>query len=477
MYSRGCGVLPDADSFRTDAVGTCNTRSRISLGMVESPPSPWAERRPVKQTVSVEDFRISLAKQAEELGRLANGLIASSVEEWTQRQLVQLHRGATEVETVLDDHGAKRNTVFFRPREVLAIVRWLAAGLSSFVHVYGRSPSYELADREWADEEFAPQVRAAALRLGKVLQGALEGLRTEWLRAEMTWPDSATELASVDPLPGLVQLPNDRLEPEESGQEAGGPQGPRLANRFLTLARSWSSEAGQPIADLEELRAFMANYCTEEIARRYEARVHNLQSSYDTRIAGTAEEERSPELRILRGTASQVLHLLETVTCLTHLYERHDIYERAGESRALFDELVPEELLLRTIVNDGVVAAYACLKRAQPVAEAILKQLSVRAEVDLELPAGIVMHARPLSLIVGVVQKHGTPVELELAGHRCTAASMMSMLVLVGTHSEERAYKFHGDPRPLADLKLLFEHRLGEEGCKEFPDEIAYLRP
>jgi hypothetical protein len=445
--------------------------------MVETPPSPWAERRPVKQTVSVEDFRQVLAKQAQELGQLANGLIESTVEEWTQRQLVQLHRSATEIETVLDDHGAKRNSVFFRPREVVAIVRWLAAGLSSLVHVYGRLPSYQLADREWTERELAPQVRGAALRLGGVLQNALQGLRREWLRAEVAWPDGVIHVNTLGPLAGRIQLPIDRLEPEDAGDDAGGPQGPRLANRFLTLTRSWSSEAGQAIYDIEELRAFMANYCTEEIARRYEARVHNLQSSYDTRIAGTAEEERSPELGILRGTASQVLHLLETVTCLTHLYERHDIYERAGESRALFDELVPEELLLKTVVNDGVVAAYACLKRAQSVAESILKQLSVSSELSVELPEGVVMHARPLSLIVGIVQKHGTPVELEVAGKKCTAASMMSMLVLVGTHSEERAYKFYGDPRPLADLKLLFEHQLGEEGCHTFPDQIAYLRP
>ena len=445
--------------------------------MVETPPSPWAERRPVKQTVSVEDFRESLSKQALELGQLANGLIESSVEEWTQRQLVQLYRIATEVETVLDDHGAKRNKVFFRPREVVAIVRWLAAGLSSLVHVYGRLPSYELADREWTETEFAPQVRGAALRLGKVLQNALQGLRVEWLKAEMTWPETALQVDSLGPLAGRVQLPNDRLEKDEVAEEEGGPQGPRLANRFLTLTRSWSSEAGHAIQDLSELRAFMANYCTEEIARRYEARVHNLQSSYDTRIAGTAEEDRSPELRILRGTASQVLHLLETVTCLTHLYERHDIYERAGESRALFEELVPEDLLLQTLVNDGVVAAHACLKRAQPVAQAILEQLSVNSELAVELPEGVVMHARPLSLIVGIVQKHGTPIELELAGKRCTAASMMSMLVLIGTHPEERAYRFHGDPRPLSHLKLLFEHRLGEDGCQAFPDEIAYLRP
>lgn len=456
---------------------TCNALRRINLDMVETPPSPWAERRPVKQTVSIEDFRASFAIQSQELARLANGLMESSAECWTQRQLVQLYRSATEVESALDDHGARRNRVFFRPREVVAIIRWLTAGLSSLVHLSGRLPSYEPADQEWSESVLAPQVRGAALRLAEVLSGALQGMRREWLTADLEWPSESLRVGSLGPLAGLIQLPNDRMESEETGVESSGSEGPRLASRFLRLTQSWASAAGNAIEDLDELRSFMTNYCTEEIARRYEARVHNIQSSYDTLIAGTAEEDTSPELRKLRGTASQVLHLLEMVTSLTHLYETHDIYERAGESRALFDELVPEEALLRTVVNDGVVAAYACLKRAEPIAESILKELSVCSELGLELPADLMMHARPLSLIVGIVQKHGTPVELEIAGQKCTAASMMSMLVLVGTHPEERSYTFHGDPRPLRDLGLLFEHRLGEDGCQGFPDEIAYLRP
>ena len=417
--------------------------------------------------------------QGEELARLANGLLESAPEAWTQRHLVHLYRSATEVETLLDDHGARRNEVFFRSREVLAIVRWLAAGMSSLVHLSGRMRGYEVADPEWLAQELAPQVRAAALRQAEILQRVLQGLKEEWLRAHVAWPEGSLQLERLGPLAGLVQLPNDRLAQvdEQDSPTQSGAHGARLASRFLSLVRAWTSEAGERIEGLEDRKAFMANYCTEEIARRYEARVHNLQSSYDTRIAGTPEESQHPELRVLRGTASLVLHLLENVTALTHLYERHDIYERAGESRALFEELVPEHALLDCIVNDGVIRAYACMKQAEPIARKLLDELVETAELTLELPEGIVMHARPLSLIVGIVQKHGTPVELEVAGQSCSAASMMQMLVLVGTHASERSYLFRGDPRPLSDLKVLFANRLGEDGCAAFPDQIAYLRP
>ena len=80
--------------------------------MPDSLPTPWAERRPKKQTILVEDFRVRLGEEGEELARLANGLLESAPEAWTQRHLVHLYRSATEVETLLDDHGARRNEVF-----------------------------------------------------------------------------------------------------------------------------------------------------------------------------------------------------------------------------------------------------------------------------------------------------------------------------------------------------------------------------
>jgi len=444
--------------------------------MVPTKPSPWAERRPSKQTISEENFRPLFVNQIQDLAKIANGLLESNTEQWSQRQLVHLFRGATEVESFLDDHGARRNRAYFRIREILALNRWLAYGLSSLVHLHSRLPSYQVVDRKWVDEVLGERVRSGALRLGEMLNASLQGLRDECSLAGATWPEETLRVASLSVDSAVTHLPVDRVERSSEPLESDQVASARFVNQFINLFEAWSPEARVWKSSAEDLPAFMASYCSEEIARRIEARVHNLQSSYDTLVAGSAEEERLPELAALRGTASQVLHLLEMVTALTHLYERHDIYERQGESRALFERYVSESELLEVVINKGVVTAYECLMQARPAAEALLQELRVADELELTLPEGVVMHARPLSLVVTIVQKHGTPVELTVAGESCTAASMMQLLILAGSHPQERTYKFSGDPAVLNDLRLLFEHRLGEDGFESFPRELGYLR-
>jgi phosphotransferase system HPr-like phosphotransfer protein len=409
---------------------------------------------------------------------VCNGLLESSVEQWTQRQLVHLYRSATEVESYLDGFGARKNRTFFRVREVIACVRWLAHGTSSLVHLHGNMSAYDDDQRAWAEDKLEPRVTKAAIALGNILFKVLQGLSNEWVKAGLEWPNGALRVESIKAGPGLVHLPNDRLEDRGPAHAVGTqPHGVRCANRLLVLARGWSSQATKEVIGLEERQVFMANYCTEVIARRFEARVHNLRSTYDTWVAGTDEEQANPGLMVIRATVSEVLALLETVTALTHLYERHDIYERNGESQRLFESLVDKEELLGLIINDGVAVAYDCLQRAVPVAEAVMEQLAVKQSIQLELAEGLAMHARPLSLIVGIVQKNGTPIEITVAGQTCTAESMMQMLVLVGTYPDERRYEFTGDPKALRDIELLFQHRLGEDGFDDFPAELGYLRP
>jgi len=440
--------------------------------------SPWSEQRPQKSILPEADFRPLLSTQGKELARVCNGLLESSVEQWTQRQLVHLYRSATEVESYLDGFGARKNRTFFRVREVIACVRWLAHGTSSLVHLHGNMSAYDEEQRAWAEENLEPRVTRAAVALGNILFKVLQGLSNEWVKAGLEWPNGALRVESIKAGPGLVHLPNDRLEDRGPAHADGTqPHGVRCANRLLVLARGWSSQATQEVNGLEERQSFMANYCTEVIARRFEARVHNLRSTYDTWVAGTEEERTHPGLMTIRATVSEVLALLETVTALTHLYERHDIYERNGESQRLFESLVSQEELLGLIINDGVAVAYDCLQRAVPVAEAVMDELAVKQSIVLEVAEGLTMHARPLSLIVGIVQKNGTPIELVVAGQTCSAASMMQMLVLVGTYPDERRYEFTGDPKALRDLELLFQNRLGEEGFDNFPPELGYLKP
>ena len=131
--------------------------------------SPWSERRPQKSIISEADFRPQLSAQGKELARVCNGLLETTTEQWTQRQLVHLYRSATEVEAYLDGFGARKNRNFFRVREVVACVRWISHGLSSLVHLHGNLNSYSDDNQQWAEEDLGPKVTASAMALGEEL--------------------------------------------------------------------------------------------------------------------------------------------------------------------------------------------------------------------------------------------------------------------------------------------------------------------
>jgi hypothetical protein len=80
-------------------------------------------------------------------------------------------------------------------------------------------------------------------------------------------------------------------------------------------------------------------------------------------------------------------------------------------------------------------------------------------------------------LIVGIVTRFGTPVELIVDGKRCNAASILDMMVTVGSNPETRHYTFRGDEHPLRHIALLFKAGLGEDGLESLPSDLAYLRP
>lgn len=65
---------------------------------------------------------------------------------------------------------------------------------------------------------------------------------------------------------------------------------------------------------------------------------------------------------------------------------------------------------------------------------------------------------------------------MEIAGKRCNAASILELLVAVGSNPGERRLVFHGDERPLRDIRLLVEHDLGENGTDGLPEDLHYLR-
>ena len=388
-------------------------------------PPPRSEATAPRRVLAEDSFAEALQVQGGELLARAGAIRGEPDGPWPERVLYALFRSATDLETFLDDHGARRNATFCRLREAVARVRWTALAASALVHLENRLPSYPPAEPEWVSRRLAPAVQETVRRVGRLLARTTESLFQQW-----------------DACGARVQV-GEALQEELQGREA--------------------------------LQGFMERYCTERIARTFEARAHNLQSEFDSTISGGPEIQAHPDLAVLRGAVSQCLHLLEAVTSLTHLYERHFVYERDPATRKDFEGIVGLDEVLDIIANSCAKMAYESLNRARPVAEGLLRDLLRPTVREFTLPQGVQLHARPVSLVVAVVGHHGTPVQMEIGGETANAASIMSLLVLAGSHPDARSVKFRGSQEVLDDLAALFDSGLGEKGLESLPDHLREI--
>ena len=186
-----------------------------------------------------------------------------------------------------------------------------------------------------------------------------------------------------------------------------------------------------------------------------------------------AGDERLPRLR---GHASAALHLLEAVTLLAHFVERHEASDRQESAVRRIDEVVSRREVRQLTLNILLCGAQQFIEMGRPLAEDLLPSYTNVQELEVEVEFGMVLHARPMSLIVRIVSHHGTPVEMEVAGSTCNAGSIMDLMVAVGSNSSATRFLFRGDEHPLRDIEALFESSLGEGGLSTLPETLSYLR-
>ena len=160
---------------------------------------------------------------------------------------------------------------------------------------------------------------------------------------------------------------------------------------------------------------------------------------------------------------------------LVHFVERHET-QREGGTGARVSALV-DRREARAVTLDVLLAwASRFMQLGRPLAEELLPTYTNVQELELILPDDLILHARPASLIVCIVNHHGTPVEMELEGRVCNAGSILDLMVTVGSYPDARCFRFRGDEKPLQDVKRLFESGLGEGGLDALPPELDYLR-
>src|SRR5262249_41962755 len=156
----------------------------------------------------------------------------------------------------------------------------------------------------------------------------------------------------------------------------------------------------------------------------YEATVHNLQSAYDTWVKNTVIEAGDPRLAKLRGHASAALHLLEAVTHLVHFVERHESGLRNEMIERKLAAHVDRAMVRDITLNHLLYWATQLVRRGRPLAEDLLPSYTNVQLLEVVLGEDLSLHARPAALIVSIVNRYGMPVEMEIEGRKCNAASI-----------------------------------------------------
>ncbi len=428
----------------------------------------------LEKVVPEQDYRSLLDNRSQPFFRLIHTLLATQ-ERWQKRHYFLLLSEADELESFLDDYGARWNRTYNYFTELTASVRGLAIAGLSLEHLSRRMKGYGVLSRQDPADAAAAKEAIASSRsfVQSSLSTFLGAMREEAAALGLTAPKLGF---AGDGFAHEVQ----RFSlPRNVGQEEIQDEEQRIAevaSKYLQACAMFDQARVRQIEDGARREDWLREHCSEELARVYEATVHNLQSAYDTHIKNTVLEAGDERLSALRGHVSSSLHLLEAVTQLTHFVERHESGERTETAERLLADLVDRGAARAVTLNQLLYWAARFLDGGREIAEQLLPSYTNVQTLEVEVAEGVTVHARPASLIVAIVNHYGTPVEMEVRGQMCNAGSILELMIVIGSYPDARKYTFHGDENPLRDIGLLFESRLGEDGIATLPDALAYLR-
>lgn len=428
----------------------------------------------LEKLVPEQDFGGLLENHTQLLFRLANSLLEAGKESWTKRHYFELYTESDEVESFLDDYGARTNRTYNYFTEVVASVRGISLAGLSLEHLGRRIEAYgvvQALDAKDAQEALADLTFARAF-VQSTLCDLLSELKSEAGSLSLAPPQKGFSQDSFDEGIQRFSLPRN-LGQEDLQDET--QKIAEVASKYLQACQMLDEAGVRRIDDEKTRETYLRQHCTEEHARVYEATVHNLQSAYDTYIKNTVIESKDERLPRLRGHVSCTLHLLEAVTHLTHFVDRHEGEGRTEAAEQRLGQTVNKARIRALTLNHLLHWAYRFMDHGRALAEELLPSYTNVLTLEVQLGPDLSLHARPASLIVTIVNRYGTPVEMEVASHTCNAGSILELMIAVGSNPDARKYTFRGDENPLRDIALLFEAGLGEDGMDSLPEALSYL--
>ncbi len=382
------------------------------------------------------------------------------------------------LEDFLDFHGAKNNSNWYFYRELAAAIRHISMAGYSQKHIANRSIFYDINEKESFNQNGEAALEFMTSSLMKLAPAIIEEAR----RLNIELPKKGYKSLHFPEITAGEMLEHD-FEDEQKDQY--NKHVVRVANEFISIANEFDTFEFVEVYDQEQLKALVPNRVNEVEIRRFEMRVHNLQSSFDSYVIHGGFLFGNRNLKRFRSYFSVIYHLLQVMGRLLHFYERHlidigykYIYTKAREQLSL---LVDPDVLLDCTINYGLYYVNHFFSFGKEVAQEILKGNIERSSIIVDIPRDLGFHCRPSLMVAKIVQNYGGEVTMIAGGDQFDASSVLDIQWAGGKIQKEniQQVEFRGDVRALKDIETLAGVNYGEDQMGKgipLPKSLQYLR-
>ncbi|MFZ2631228.1 MAG: HPr family phosphocarrier protein [Desulfosalsimonadaceae bacterium] len=382
------------------------------------------------------------------------------------------------LEDFLDFHGAKNNSSWYFYRELAAAVRHISLGGYAQKHINNRLRFYDIDNREDFSQNGLVTLNFMTTSLMKLAPAIIEEARSLGIKL----PDKGYKAQHFPKITTGDMLDHD-FEDEQKHQY--NKHVVRVANDFISLASDFDAFEFVDVYDQVGLKELVPHRVNEVEIRRFEMRVHNLQSSFDSYVIHGGFLYGNRNLKQFRSYFSVIYHLLQVMGRLLHFYERHlidigykYIYTQAREK---LSGLVDPDMLLDCTINYGLYYVNHFFSSGKDVAREILKDNIERTSITVGIPKNMGFHCRPSLMVAKIVQNYGGEVKLIAGGDQFDASSVLDIQWAGGKIQKENIQQvmFEGDVRALKDIETLAGVNYGEDRMGKgipLPKSLQYLR-
>lgn len=373
-------------------------------------------------TISESEFHKLISKRAQSLLGLVSFVsdCQRSNQIFIRPLLGELLSQSMQLEELLDAYDARNNCRWCSFRSMVAAVKLFSDVTYELLHIRHALPAYRLLPIE---NDFAQATGQTLEFTGAILRKASSRLLRLSDQLELLVPsENRREKSYTEQLPPGRLIRNCQAKRAETVSEMVT----LLATAFLNLAAESKDVRAASKAQPDEYAVYLKGAIREESLRSLELRFHNLQSQYDTYVAGTQAEKEDRDLLVLRGHISVVFHLLKTATMFAHYYERHGSKVPCALA-ALQKPLVDASELVGTLMGYCITFINSYITCAEHLCRQMLKHYSETGQIELEIPRYRGFHVRPSTLIAKLVLHYGSDMQMMLGDESYNATMPLEL--------------------------------------------------